>query len=163
MGKKQLRHESYLRNKEKILNSHKIYVVEHKDEVALYQKEYRKNHRKKLLIQHENARKRRLQRDINARITYNLRARLRKALHRDQKTDTTINLLGCDIEFLKSYLANKFTVGMSFKNYGKWHIDHIKPCCSFDLSKPSEQRKCFHYTNLQPLWAVDNLCKGKNV
>jgi hypothetical protein len=52
---------------------------------------------------------------------------------------------------------------MSFKNYGKWHIDHIRPCASFDLSKASEQKECFHYTNLQPLWAEDNLSKGIKV
>jgi len=163
MDKKQLRHESYLRNKERILNSHKIYVIEHKDKIALYQKEYRKKNREKLLVQHELARKRRLKNDINVRITYNLRARLHKALHRNQKTNTTVKLLGCDIDFLKVYLNNLFTEGMSWKNYGKWEIDHIKPCASFDLSKPEEQRKCFHYTNLQPLWENENIRKGKNV
>lgn len=163
MDKKQLRHESYLRNKEKILNSHKIYVIEHKDEIALYQKEYRKKNREKLLVQHENARKLRLKNNINTRITYNLRARLHKALHRNQKINTTIKLLGCDVNFLKIYLKNLFSDGMTWENYGKWEIDHIVPCSSFDLSKPIEQRRCFHYTNLQPLWENDNIKKGKNV
>ena len=163
MDKKQLRHESYLRNKEKILNSHKIYVIEHKDEIALYQKEYRKKNREKLLVQHENARKLRLKNNINTRITYNLRARLHKALHRNQKINTTIKLLGCDVNFLKIYLKNLFSDGMTWENYGKWEIDHIVPCSSFDLSKPEEQRRCFHYTNLQPLWENENIKKGKNV
>jgi hypothetical protein len=163
MDKKQLRHESYLRNKEKILNSHKIYVIEHKDKIALYQKEYRKNNRVKLLVQHENARKLRLKNNINTRITYNLRARLHKALHRNQKINTTIKLLGCDVNFLKIYLKNLFSDGMTWENYGKWEIDHIVPCSSFDLSKPEEQRRCFHYTNLQPLWENENIKKGKNV
>ena len=70
-------------------------------------------------------------------------------------------LIGCEVDYLMYYIQSKFTKGMNWNNYGKWHIDHIKPCCSFDLSKASEQRKCFHYTNLQPLWAKDNLSKGK--
>ena len=54
------------------------------------------------------------------------------------------------------------TVDMKWEDVmnGKIHIDHIKPCSSFDLSKPEEQKKCFHFTNLQPLWARDNLVKG---
>lgn len=64
---------------------------------------------------------------------------------------------------LKKHLEIKFTKGMSWENYGKWHVDHIKPCAKFDLTKESEQRKCFHYTNLQPLWAIDNFKKGANI
>jgi len=71
-----------------------------------------------------------------------------------------MDLIGESPQFVKNYLTLKFTDGMSWENHGKWHIDHIKPCCSFDLTKPEEQQKCFHYTNLQPLWAKDNLRKG---
>ena len=51
---------------------------------------------------------------------------------------------------------------MNWLNYGRhgWHVDHIRPCASFDLSKPSEQKKCFNYKNLQPLWEEDNLAKS---
>ena len=49
---------------------------------------------------------------------------------------------------------------MTQKNYGEWHVDHIKPCASFDLTDPKQQEICFHYTNLQPLWAIDNIKKG---
>ena len=52
---------------------------------------------------------------------------------------------------------------MSFENYGKWHVDHIKPCAKFDFTKPEEQVKCFHYTNLQPLWAIDNIKKEQSM
>jgi hypothetical protein len=62
--------------------------------------------------------------------------------------------------FLKGYLAGKFKDGMTWENHGEWHIDHIKPCASFNLLDEGEQKKCFHYTNLQPLWASENLSKG---
>lgn len=73
-----------------------------------------------------------------------------------------MELLGCKPEFLKEYLEKQFTGDMSWENYGSlWHIDHRKPCDAFDLIQESEQRACFHYTNLQPLLVIDNLKKGK--
>lgn len=78
---------------------------------------------------------------------------------KNNKFASTYNMLGCNIETLKIYLESKFTKGMSWENYGKWHIDHIIPCAKFDLTKEEEQKICFHYTNLQPLWAKDNCSK----
>ena len=89
------------------------------------------------------------------------RARIRKAIKENFKSGTTLDLLGVkNIKIVRNYIENKFQKGMSWNNYGDWHIDHIIPCASFDLTKESEQKKCFHYTNLQPLWAKDNLSKG---
>lgn len=79
---------------------------------------------------------------------------------RCSKSRSTIQLLGCTIPDLVKHLQEKFIEGMSWENYGKWHVDHIKPCAAFRLSDPEEQRKCFHYLNLQPLWAADNLRKS---
>jgi len=98
--------------------------------------------------------------DMSYRILSNLRTRLWKAVKSNVKSASTKELLGCTVEFLKKHLQSKFKSGMSFENYGKWHVDHIKPCIKFDLSKPEEQHKCFHYTNLQPLWAKENWKKG---
>ena len=100
--------------------------------------------------------------DPKFRIMANLRARLYMALKRQglQKTTATIKLCGCSLEKLKQHLESQFTDGMSWNNKGDWHIDHIKPCAAFDLSDVEEQKKCFHYTNLQPLWALDNMRKG---
>jgi hypothetical protein len=98
--------------------------------------------------------------DINFKIRHYLSTRLYKALKGYSKSKRTLELLGCSIDRLKQHLESQFTKGMSFNNYGKWHIDHIKPCARFNLSLVSEQRSCFNYTNLQPLWAVENLRKG---
>jgi hypothetical protein len=72
-------------------------------------------------------------------------------------------LLGCTAEELKVYIESKFKPGMTWENYGRegWHIDHVKACANFDLTNPAQQRECFHYTNLQPLWAQENRKKGK--
>ena len=81
-------------------------------------------------------------------------------LNKEYKSKQTLELLGCNIEEFKKYLEFKFTKGMSWDKMHLIHIDHIKPCAAFDLTNPEEQAKCFHYTNLQPLWAIDNLRKG---
>jgi hypothetical protein len=78
------------------------------------------------------------------------------------KNERTIKLVGCNPKFLKKHIEKQFDSDMTWNNYGKngWHIDHIKPCVSFNLLNYEEQKKCFHYTNLQPLWARDNLSKN---
>ena len=98
-----------------------------------------------------------------ARITENLRRRTRAVLEGINKSDNTLALIGCSPKELKKHLESLFTKGMSWSNYGKWHIDHIKPCSSFDLTIESQQRECFNYQNLQPLWARDNLSKGNKI
>lgn len=102
--------------------------------------------------------------DLNFRILSALRCRLRLAVRRAgmKKCAKTVELIGCEIPFLRSRLESLFRDGMSWANYGKdgWHIDHIRPCASFDLSDSAQQRACFHYTNLQPLWQLDNIRKG---
>ncbi len=72
-----------------------------------------------------------------------------------------MSLTGCTPAELMAHLELKFTPGMSWATYGLlgWNIDHIKPCENFDLTDPAQQRECFHFTNLQPMWAVDNLKK----
>ena len=80
------------------------------------------------------------------------------------KTGSSLLYLGCSGEQASIYLEAAFVTGMSWENYGKeWHIDHIIPVASFDLTLESEKHKAFHFTNLQPLWAIDNMRKGAKV
>jgi hypothetical protein len=102
--------------------------------------------------------------DPSFKLRMNLRHRIWSALQANEasKSNSTMELAGCTVAQLRQHLEARFTDGMSWENYGKhgWHIDHIRPCASFDLTDPEQQRQCFHYTNLQPLWAADNIRKG---
>ncbi len=154
--------DRYVNNKEK-MNKYSIqYQKEHphlikqwndknKDKVKTYRRKYRK-HRFE---------------DPTYKIIKYLRNRIYFVIKNQSTTkeETTLELTGCSPSQLKSHLESLFQEGMSWDNYGVhgWHIDHIIPCASFDLTNPDEQRKCFHYTNLQPLWAVDNLSKGSKI
>lgn len=102
--------------------------------------------------------------DANYKLKVILRTRLGQMLRKSLtgKTTSSLELVGCEIDFLKEYLESKFKDGMTWDNWSKdgWHIDHIIPLSSFDFSKLEEQKKAMHYTNLQPLWAEENLSKG---
>ena len=140
----------YLDNREEIIAKSTEYQQNHKEERKIYMNKYVNNLRQK---------------NISFKITENLRRRINHAIKENVKSKHTMELLGCSIDELKKYLEEKFQEGMTWKNYGRygWHIDHKKPCVLFDLSKEEEQKKCFHYTNLQPLWAEDNLSKGARI
>lgn len=102
------------------------------------------------------------------KIYNSLRKRVLSAItaQREVKKSNTLDLVGCSIEFLIKHLESQFTKGMSWENRGagklRWHIDHIKPCGVFDLESEEEQRKCFHYSNLRPLWCSDNCSRPKD-
>jgi hypothetical protein len=97
------------------------------------------------------------------KIKDNLACRIRMAFARYnlKKDNRTIDFIGCSYNKLRSHFESKFVEGMAWENHGSvWHIDHIRPCASFDLTRPEEQLACFHYSNLQPLFVADNLKKG---
>lgn len=103
-----------------------------------------------------------LARKLNPQVSIrdSLRRRLNNALKNKQKSGSAIKDLGCTIVEFMIHIESKFQLGMSWDNYGKWHIDHIKPLSKFDLTKRAELLEACHYSNLQPLWAKDNLSKG---
>lgn len=94
------------------------------------------------------------------RLAKRISNRIQMALKGGHKKSRSTDLLGCSIEDLKMHLEKLFRDGMSWENMGEWEIDHIRPCASFDLTREQEQFKCFHYTNLQPLWALENRIKS---
>lgn len=112
-----------------------------------------------------------------SRLTRNIRGRLKACLYEAQgKTRSTIQkrigtkseeIVGCTLEELRQHIESQFTEGMSWDNYGEWHLDHIKPLSSFNIVDEEklcinidEAKKANHYTNLQPLWAADNMKKS---
>lgn len=121
-----------------------------------YLKKWNRENRKWYRDYYHNVNKK----NINWRIRNTLRGSLRKALNGSNKTCSALKYLGCPLEFFRGYLEAKFNGKMSWDNYGiVWHIDHIIPCCSFNMTDENERKRCFHYTNLQPLTASDNCSK----
>jgi hypothetical protein len=145
-------------------NYDQLQYEKHKDKKLKAAKAYRQqdDYKKKAKVWRDNSRSKQRATNPAYRITHNLRRRTLLALHGHYKADTTIRLIGCSAEELKKHLESLWQEGMSWDNYGLhgWHIDHVIPLSSFDLSKEEEQRKALHYTNLQPLWAEDNLKKS---
>lgn len=148
-----------------------------KDDITKHQKQYYNDNRDRILLRVTNYRntnkeiinKKRRDKDLpyfnkpEHKIAHSLRHRLNKIIkYKERKIHKKIiPFLGCSVTELKKHLESKFLPTMSWDNYGKyWHIDHIVPCKSFDLLIEEEQKKCFHYTNLQPLFAVTQVIDG---
>lgn len=145
----------------------KQWMQDNKERRKAYKRKYRSENRDAI-----NAYKRKqLARDMKNpiyRLEQSLRRKLRKCVKKvviGSYTKASVELLGCDLEFFKQYLEEQFTTGMTWDSYGPkgWHMDHIIPVCSFDLSNPDEVARCFRYTNIQPLWAEDNAAKGSKI
>jgi hypothetical protein len=150
-----------INNREKVLEGKRREYRKHREKYLLNNKEWAENNRTKSNQIKYNYKIRKRKIDPVYRIVDNLRGRIVAVMKGANKSKSSMELLGCSAEELRIHLEKQFTKGMSWDNYGYygWHIDHIKPCASFDLSDPKQQKKCFHYSNLQPLWAEDNYKK----
>lgn len=141
-------------------------AINYRENSLVYKKEYRKIHHKEIIEKALEYVTKRSKYDIGFRLRNVLASRIRMAIKKNgiRKANKTTELIGCSIDYLKKYLEEKFDKNMTWDNYGSyWHIDHINPCASFDLSSPDQQYKCFHYTNLQPLEAKENIRKGAKI
>ena len=132
-------------NAESLSEKKKKYQQENADKIKVYRKKYDKNRRNS---------------DPLFRMIYNLRRRLSSYCRaiKVKKSTRTKEMLGIDLAGFKSHIESKFQEGMTWENYGQWHVDHIKP-----LSLATTEQEIIelnHYTNLQPLWAAENLKKS---
>lgn len=176
-------HAYYLANRRTIIRKTGAWAREHPENVRARVARWKKAHPDRLeeyrkrpeVMQRENQRHRyRRQNDLLYRIGCNLRSRLNVSLRshlrgnprlrKTKKTWSAVRDLGCTMGELKSHLEAQFIPGMCWGNYGSgWHVDHVLPIASFDLTKVAEIKKACHYMNLQPLWARENLCKGSKI
>lgn len=94
-----------------------------------------------------------------------LKAGLGQALRRSgvSKSTRTLSFIGCTAAFLRTWIESQFPRGMTWKNRAKWDLDHIRPVASFDHSDPKQVSKCWHYTNLRPMWKAANIQKGRTI
>lgn len=151
-------------NRESINASSRRYYARNKERLADRQREWRKENRDGYRAIANRYKAKRNREDSYFRLSNRLRERLRRVLNRAgvTKSSKTIEMTGCNWDQLRQHFENQFQAGMSWDNIGEWHIDHIRPCASFDLTDPEQQKQCFHYTNLQPLWASQNMEKAAN-
>lgn len=162
----------YQKHKEKIKKANRKYYQKHKEyrhkQDRIYYKNHREERKKYCKENREKINKyesKKYYSDKNFNIAMKLRARLRGVLKNKDKYSSVIKMLGCSFIDFKKYFKSKFTKGMTWKKFmqGKIHIDHIKPLSSFNLSIEKNQYKACHFSNIQPLWAKDNLTKSKKV
>jgi hypothetical protein len=130
------------------------------EKTKAYRNKYNKENRQYLTQLSCKRNKERRKTDPTFALMRRERVRVYDALKGIRKSARTETLLGCSYEFFRHYIEGLFTDGMGWHNMGEWHIDHIKPLASFDLTNEKEQYIAFNYKNQQPLWAKDNLAKG---
>ena len=169
--------KNYQDNKDKLLNQSKQWQVNNKQIVLNYQKEWYKNNKQNTLEYHSEYRKEnkdkiqllinkwrnKKRKDLSFKMIDNLRNRINKAITKNKgyKSQSTLKLLGCSVEECKQHLEAQFKPEMNWENHGIiWEIDHIKPCDSFDLTDVEQQKQCFHYNNLQPLFKTTKVAES---
>ena len=138
-------------------DSHRQQSARWKVENPEYQITYRATHK----TEKAQWQKRRRRTDVRYRLAQNIQSRTWNAVRNSAKAGSAVRDLGCSIEELKVHLEKQFQKGMTWGNWSAtgWHIDHIVPLSSFDLTDRDQFLKACHYSNLQPMWAKANLSK----
>lgn len=166
------RKEYYRNNKDKVSETMRRYYAKNSGKKRAYDKKYKELNREKILLYYQQNKSdftrkhlEKLKNDPKYKICCMLRTRIKDVLRYNSKVGSAVRDMGCSAAELKVYLESKFADGMSWDNHGVngWHIDHIRPLSSFDLTDRDQFLKAVHYSNLQPLWAKENLSKGANI
>jgi len=148
-------------NKEKTKQYYKEYSQENVEKIKEYRKEYRKTYKTRRNLHNKYRRKT----DYIFKFTENIRSLIlgsfKRGKNKFKKNARTETILGCTVEEFRLHIEKQFTEGMTFENHGKWHLDHIIPIASANTEE--EIIKLNHYTNFQPLWAIDNFKKGSKL
>jgi len=157
--------QHYCSNKQRFRELHKKYYNSNIERIKDYRRKYYEENKEYLKKLSANISKERIKRDLNFKLCVSLRSRLNNAIKKGQKNGSAIRDLGCTIEELKLHLESQFQPGMTWDNWSRdgWHIDHVVPLSSFDLTDREQFLKACHYTNLRPLWAKENLSKGNRL
>jgi hypothetical protein len=173
INKKKYYEKHSVKNKEKIKKYNCDWRRKNKDKTSEYNKkwllknsEYQKEYRDKNKEYIKNQLQNRLNNDPDFKLKHSIRTLIRGSFKRAckgvyKKGSKTENILGCDLYYFIEYISSKFTKDMSLNNHGEWHLDHIIPVSS--AKTKDEIIKLNHYTNFQPLWAIDNLKKGSKI
>jgi hypothetical protein len=150
-------------NKDKDNERKKNHYELNRDKYIQRSTDYRKNNKDHVNQVVRDYRKKRFSEDEVFKMTFNVRRRIRDILKLkgEIKKETTFEIIGCTPKELLEHIQSQFKDGMSWDNYGMWHIDHIIPLSSGKTI--NEVKKLCHYTNLQPLWAEDNLRKSNKL
>ena len=145
-------------NRDKRLAQDKIYYQNNKEKCKLSVKRYRENNKDKVRLSNREYDRYKERTDLNFRLKRWLSCRISMAVKNQYSTKAykTMELLGCTIQEFRAHIERQFTEGMSWENYGEWEIHHITACAYFVLTEPEQQKLCFHYTNLKPLWIQEH-------
>lgn len=137
----------------------KTYNVENKEKIKQHHKEWFQKNKKEVTARMMKRRRENPQVKLKNRLS----GRMRDALKGIHKSAKTMELIGCSIDEFKIHIESQFGPGMTWENYPEWHLDHKIPCKSFNLADPLEQRICFHFSNISPMWGDENISKGAKV
>lgn len=142
--------EAFKADKERIYKVRAVWMANNKEPQKKYMMDWHRHRRRT---------------DPQYRIGNRLRSRIWHAIEAQcgEKAAMTEDLMGCSVAQARRHLEGLFTKGMSWANMGEWEIDHLAPCARFDLENEEDQRKCFHFSNLQPMWKADNRSKGAKI